>query len=226
MADNKTIPDASGVSFTTRTKDNAGVNLPVHAIADSGGANLSAVDVNGRVQVSLEGSRATYHYALLAFAMVATPTDAFIIQGSATKTVRVKKIKLSAQATSQGSMPVQLIRRSAADATNGVLTAITAAKHDSGDAAPTAVVSSVGTANFSSLGTSAGLVGAGRLGFSALGTGSAGFGQELHWDFSLNNDKPLILRGVSEFLVVNFNGAAIPAGGVVDIEIETEEDAS
>ena len=36
--------------------------------------------------------------------------------------------------------------------------------------------------------------------------------------------KPIILRGTLEFCCINLNGAAIPAGGVIDITIETEED--
>lgn len=227
MANNKSIPDATGTAFTVRTIDNAGVNTPVHAIGDSGGVNVSAVDVNGRVQTTTEGSRATFRYCLLAFAMVAAPTDVIVVQGSGTKTISIKSIKITGQATAQGSMPVQLIRRSTAGTLgSAVLTAITPAKHDTNDAAATATVSSVGTANYTTLGTSAGVVGTNRLGLSALATGNAGMAQEILWDFAYRNDKPIKLRGTSDFLVINFNGAAIPSGGVVDFEIETEEDAS
>lgn len=227
MADNKSIPDATGTAFIVRTKDNGGVNLPAHAIADSAGVNLSAVDVNGRVQTTTEGSRATYQYALQAQAPVATPTDFIIIQGSGTKTVKIKYITINGQATAQGSMPINLIRRSAADTVGGAtLTAITPAKHDSTDAAATATVSVVSVANVGGLGASAGLVGARRLGFSALATGSAGLAQAQEWDFAWRNDKPMILRGTSEFLCINLAGAAVPAGGVIDFEMETEEDAS
>jgi hypothetical protein len=228
MADNKTLPDASGVAFTVRTKDNAGVNLPCHGVVDAAGVNISAVDVNGRVQITTEGSRATYRYCLVSFSMVATPTDVIVIQGSGTKTVNIKRIKVSGQATSQGAMPVQLVKRSSSGTLgSAVLTPIpTPAKHDSGDPAPTATISSVGTANISVLGTSLGILAVDRLGLSTLSTGNAGPAQDVTWDFALRNDKPIKLRGVAEFLCVNFNGAAIPSGGVVDFEIETEEDAS
>jgi hypothetical protein len=169
--------------------------------------------------------RTTYRYCLLGFAMVAAPTDAFVIQGSATKTGRIKRIKLSGVATAQGNMPGQLVRRSTAGTLgSAVLTPIVAGKHDFIDANPTLTVSSVGTANYTTLGASAGVEAIGRLGMPAVGTGATG--QDLIWDFSTRQDKALILRGITDFLCINFNGAAIPAGGVVDLEIEIEEDNS
>lgn len=170
------------------------------------------------------GYTPTYRYAKLAFAMVATPTDAFVIQGSPTKTVSVKSIKITGAATAAGTMPVTLVKRSSAGTLgSAVLTAFpTPGQLDSTDAAPTAGVFTVGTANYGTLGTAAGIFGAARLCLTALATGLGV--QPVVWDFSMR--KPAIIRGVGEFLCVNFNGAAIPSGGVIDIEIETEEDAS
>lgn len=164
---------------------------------------------------------ATYRYATLAFAPVATPTDIVVIQGSDNAVVQIKLIRLYGVATAAGNMPAQLVRRSTANTTNGVLTAITPGKHDKQDGAPKATVSTVGTANFGSLGTSQGVLGAGRVQMAASGTGVAAL--PLVWDFSKRLDKPLILRGALDFVCINMNGAAIPAGGVLDIEIETEE---
>lgn len=170
-----------------------------------------------------ETTRATFRYAGLAVAPVPTPTDFIVIQGSANRTVRVKRVKLTGAATAAGTMPVQLVKRSAVGTIgSAALTPITPAKHDSKDLAPTAVVSTVGTANYTTVGTSAGVIGADRLQMTALGTGVAA--NPVIWDFANRIDKPLFLRGASEFLCVNLNGAAVPAGGVIDFEIETEED--
>ncbi|MGH6836821.1 MAG: hypothetical protein ACREC9_15065 [Methylocella sp.] len=178
----------------------------------------------GAALVSADGVKATYRYALLAFAPVATPTDIVVIQGSATKTIRVKRIKITGAATSAGNMPAQLIKRTSAGTLgSAVLTAITTAKHDTNDPAATAVVSTVGTANYTTLGTSAGGVGADRLQMAALATGVAA---PVVWDFATRQDKAFVLRGAAEFLNVNLNGATVPAGGVIDIEIEIEEDNS
>lgn len=164
----------------------------------------------------------TYRYAGLAFAAVATPTDVIVIQGSATKTLIVKRVKLIGAATAAGNMPAQLVRRSDAGTIgSAVLTAVAVAKHDSADATPTGVVSTVGTANYGTPGTIAGVVGTGRLQMSALGTG-LGI-NPLVWDFANRDGKGIYLRGILEHLCVNLNGAAIPAGGVIDYEIEIEE---
>jgi hypothetical protein len=178
----------------------------------------------GVQSVSTEGHRSTYRYCVLAFAPLANPTDILLIQGSATMTVRIKKIKITGQATAQGSMPVQIIRRTGSGLSLGgaVLTAITPAKHSSADSAATATVSTVGTANITTLGVNAGLVGVDRLNLSPLGTGPSG--SAAVWEFSTRNDKPVKLSGTNEYLCLNFNGAAVPAGGVIDIEIEAEED--
>jgi hypothetical protein len=165
---------------------------------------------------------ATYRYGALAFAAVATPTDIIVMQGSASKILVVKLVKLAGAATAAGNMPAQIIRRSTAGTLgSAVLTAVVVGKHDSTDPTPTGVISTVGTANYTSVGTSAGVIGTGRLQMTALGSGVAAI--PLIWDFACRDDKGIHLRGTSEFLNVNLNGAAIPAGGVIDFEIETEE---
>jgi hypothetical protein len=164
----------------------------------------------------------TYSYGGLAFAMVATPTDAIVIAGAARSLVRVKRVAISGAATAAGTMPVQLVKRSSAGTLgSAVLTAVTPARHDSEFPAPHCAVSTVGTANYTTVGTAAGVVRAARLCMTALGTGVGVV--PVVWDFSTRFDHPVILRGTGELLCVNFNGAAIPAGGVIDYEIELEE---
>lgn len=185
---------------------------------------VANVGVNGVAPVPVT----SFKYAVLALAPVATPTDVVVIQGSATAVVRIKRIKITGQATAQGSLPVQLIRRSAVYTTIGsaVLTAVTAGKYDTNGSAATAVVSTVGTANFTTVGTAVATLEVGRLGMSALGTGTAGDGQRVFWDFDEDANEPLVLRGVADVLAINLNGAALPSGGVIDISVETVESAT
>lgn len=171
------------------------------------------------------GAKATYRYSGLAFTPVATPTDFIVIAGSATKTCRIKRIAISGVATAQGVIPIQLIKRTTAGTLgSAVLTAVTAAKHDTNDAAPTCAVSTVGTANYTTLGTAQGTIAAARLNLPAASggtvTGATGF------DFALRRDAPIFLRGTSELVGINGNGGALPAGTVIDYEIEIEEDNS
>ena len=166
-----------------------------------------------------------YRYAGAALAPVATPTDVIVIMGSATKTVWVKRIKITGAATAAGTMPILAVRRSDAGTVgSAVLTGITGAKIDSTQDAATGVVSTVGTANYTTVGTTAGNVASGRLQMTALATGLAAF--PVVWEFASREDKGIALRGILQFLCVNLAGAALPSGGVIDYEIETEEVAA
>jgi hypothetical protein len=201
------------------------------ALLFAGGASAlqqAPYDAHTRVLVS-DGAgglafvpRATYRYAGLAFTPVATPTDVIQIQGSATKTLRITRIGIGGVATAQGNMPVQLVRRSTAGTLgSAVLTAVTAAKTDTSDPAATGVVSTVGTANYTTLGTAVATLGASRLNMPAVGTGAQP--QRVVFVFFT---APLGRRGASDWLGINLNGAAVPSGGVIDYEIEIQEDAS
>lgn len=173
---------------------------------------------------SSEHRKATFRYAGN-FTPVATPTDVLMIQGSATRTLRVKRIALGGVATANGNMLATLIRRSTQFTTQGsaVFNAVTPGKLDFGDAAATGVVSTIGTANLTSVGTTQGNLGQSRL---FLPTTATGVPAPLVWEFATRQDKALILRGVLDFVFINLNGGAVPAGGVVDYEIEIEEDLS
>lgn len=175
--------------------------------------------------VSTEGDKATYGYSTARFAQVAAPTAFLVIQGSATKTVRIKKIKVNGVATAQGNMQIQIARWSTAGTLgSAVLTALTAVKHDLNDAAATAVVSTVGTANYTTQGTGSTvplLTDTIFMGVVATGTVTPNC-----FEFGNRNDKALILRGTADIIVLSGNASAIPSGGVVDISVELEEDDS
>lgn len=191
---------------------------------------MSAAKGGGQL-VTSEGGIATYRYCKLGFAPVATPTDWLIIQGSATRTCRIKFIKFTGVATANGTMPVQLIRRSTAGTPgSAILTAIPAALHDIGDAtnpadpAATATVSTVGTANYTTVGTqnpTNGVLCVDRLSLATTATGLPT--EQVRWDFAYHEDKSLYLRGASDFICINGAGAAVPAGAAIDVEIEIEE---
>jgi len=173
----------------------------------------------GAVLVSSDGAKATYRYAGT-LTPTATPTDIITIAGSATKTGRIKSIVLGGIATTAGNMPVTLIRRSAAN-TGGTKASATGAAHDVNDPAAT-VIPLVFTANASGLGAAVANMGQGRV-WLPLSTGTPA---PLRWDFSTRQDKALIVRGATDIIAINLNGAAVPSGGVIDWEIEIEEDAS
>jgi hypothetical protein len=175
----------------------------------------------GVAAVNAEGTKPTFRYALTGITPVATPTDFLVIQGSATVTGRIKTIYIDGHATAAGKIPVQFMRRSTAGTLgSAVLNAITPMKHGPNDAAPALTVSYVSTANYTTLGT---LVAQGGVRRLFLNTDAAGANLPALWAFADQQDKPILVEGTSDFLCVNFNGAALPTGCTIDLEVETEE---
>ncbi len=174
---------------------------------------------DGSVPISIE-NKYTYRYAALANTPAATPTDFITIQGAAGRTVKIKSIRLGGIATTAGLLTAQIVRRSAAN-TTGTFSAVAAVKHDVNDPSPLATVN-LYTVNPGGLGTLVGPLAVNRVWLPLTTSQNA----MTLFDFSTRMDKALVLRGISDFICINFNGAAVPAGGVLDFEIETEEDAS
>lgn len=203
--------------MSLKVLDSAGGLQLLDTMVDSGDSPVSLISVH-----TSEHRKPTFRYAGN-FTPVATPTDAILIQGSATTTLRIKRLSFGGVATTAGNMPVTLIRRSTGPTLgSAVLNAVTAGKHDPIDASATGVVSTVGTANIGTPGTAAGNMGQGRV-YLPLATQAP---RPLYWDQATRQDKPFILRGANNYIAVNLGGAAVPSGGSIDFEIEIEEDAS
>lgn len=168
-------------------------------------------------QAGIESQLKTYKYSSLGNTPAATPTDIFTITGSASKTIRITKIVVSGLATTAGQLNPLLVRRSAAN-TGGTSTAPTPLKRDTNDVAASATLA-LYTAN-PTVGTAVGTLDSCRL-FLALATATP---DACRFEFGVNNDKMLILRGTSDILAINFAGAAVPAGGIVDIDVEWVEE--
>lgn len=173
----------------------------------------------GAVLVSSDGAKATYRYAGT-MTPAATPTDIITITGSSTRTGRIKSIVLGGLASTGNSMALALIRRSTAN-TGGTKAAASGGAHDINDPSAT-IIPQVYSANATGLGVAVGSIGQGRLWLG--GVINTPF--QLRWDFSTRQDKALILRGTSDIIAINLAGATVPSGGVIDFEIEIEEDVS
>jgi hypothetical protein len=201
-------PQMGQVYDPTKTPAFAATSLQVVAL-DPTGAQMS----NG------EGRKATYSAATVAYAPYATPQDIVGILGSGTKRVRVLRFAVSGRATTANQLDVQLVKRSAAD-TSGTPTALTAVPHDSNDAAATATVNTYAAAP--AAGTLVGAVRAQQINLSAAGSGGAAVPVE--FDFGTANDKAVVLNSAAEGLYLNLNGAAMPAGTVLNVFVEWSEE--
>lgn len=143
--------------------------------------------------------------------------DIFCIAGSATKTVYVKRIRVSATATSAIVVNVSLIKRSTLD-TGGTPVTETLVPLDSTNAAATATAT--GYTVSPTAGTAVGAVRARKI---AIGVqGNTATTSEALFDFANYYDQPLILRGTAQNVCVNVGAAGTGASWAVDAE-GTEE---
>lgn len=196
------------------------------------GQGGALVNSSGGLQNSTDGTQIRYSYCLLAQASVAAPTDFIVIQGSATRTCRIRRVKFGGVATAAANMTVYMVRRLSTGGTQGsaVLNAITAGVLDQGGTtsllpgtapAATAVVSYVSTANYTTVQTaSGGVLVNGRAQLPAAATGVAAF--TLTWDF----EKSIVLRGATDYVCLNLAAQTLPAGAVFDFEMLMDEDQS
>jgi hypothetical protein len=118
-------------------------------------------------------------------------TDFVIIQGSATKLIKIRRIGINYG--SGGSVYTSVMRRSTAQ-TGGTCSSATIMKHDTADAT-SAVPSLVACTANPSVGT---LVG--RIRSAVISSAGATIQQ---WTFSGVNDKPIMLRGTTDFITLN-----------------------
>lgn len=167
----------------------------------------------------------TYSYTIQAASPSANATDLVLIQGSATKTVRVKYISVRGFASSAGSLPIYLVRRGGIGDVGGVSQTVPWQKMDQSldlsasanvgyyTTAPTALGSVIGS------NTSA-LLGAQRMQLATAGTVNV----PAQWNPGGYNIKAFALHGLNDFIAVNLSNAQAPAGAVLEVEIVTEEE--
>jgi hypothetical protein len=145
--------------------------------------------------------------------------DAVVICGSATKTVRIKRVELSGTDATAQSATVKAIVRSAAN-TGGTSTTATNVPRDSNNAAATAVVKA-----YTAIPTPGAAVGDVRDSILALPDGATLLaGAPLAWDFNPSNlTQEVVLRGVAQCFAVNFPNALSTAGASLRWNIDWTE---
>mgnify|MGYP003500703442 CR=1 FL=1 len=159
----------------------------------------------GEVQLA-PSYKASYRAVTGFFTPVASTTDATILQGSASKTVRITNVWLLTNAY-VSAMSVFLIKRSTANS-GGTSTTAISVPLDSANAAASVSGVKLYTAN-PTTGTSAGNVGQASI----LGNGLAS--SNTNMIYNIYTASPLtqafVLRGTSEGAAINFNGVTGPA---------------
>ena len=201
-------------STTDRSQKTQLTNGTLDVAVTTGAPSLSD---NAIVVRPLPYEPQTYSASGAGFIPAATPTDVYLISGSATKVVRIHTISVSGTTTSGSPIKctINLIKRSTAN-TGGTSVVSTNVSHDTNNAAAT-VVARHYTAN-PTLGATVGVVRSVTNSFQAAGltVGSIDF------NFEDDGGQPFILRGVAESLAVNFTSTTI-TGGVVSVAVEWSE---
>jgi hypothetical protein len=209
--------------FSNQNRLNVGNDFQSDPIATLSYGRLSTgalkellVGSNGESNcVDYNTTKASYSAAALAFVPALTATDIFTLTGSATKTIRITRIQISATQTTATANNIVLLKRSTAN-TGGTSTTLTATPLDSANAAATAVARSY-TAN-PTVGTLVGNLRVDKL-FIPTTTGSPTI---LDWKFG-EGCQPIYLRGVAQVLAVNLNSTTL-AGNSFNIFIEWTEE--
>lgn len=161
--------------------------------------------------------RQTYSAAITGLVAANSATDILRLSGSATKTIRVKKVVVGGRATTSVNADVQLFKRTAA-ASGGTATQPTPVANDSTNATASAVVDAY-TANPT---TGAGTVI--RSSQILLGNLTTAVGQNITFEFGEDVLKqPLVLRGVAEGVAVNLN-AVTYSGNLMQVYLEWTEE--
>ncbi len=174
----------------------------------------------GVALVSSDGTKPTYRAGAVAQTLYSGAAAVLVeIKGSATKTVRIKKITIWAQAATKFYSELTLLRCTGLSAGTPVVANI--GKHDTTDAAATAVVNSFTAA--ATAGAGSAVIGA--LPLSTVIPSATALMQKTEWNFTQNTDKAMILRGTGDVLEV-LNNTLTLGTATFGFEAEFEEDNS
>ena len=165
-----------------------------------------------------EPHRNTYRAFAYDLAPTGAVNDLVVLGGSATRVIRLKSVILSGTATSATNVGVYIFRRTAAY-TGGTATNITRTSADTDDPASTASL-----VHYAVAGATAGagtMMDGCRLNLAPAANGSI---DRPMLQYTWQNDKAGVLRGVTQFFGIGLNGATMPAGGRLDVSLTWTEE--
>lgn len=178
------------------------------------------IPANGRLVYPSSPPNHTFSVVSALFGPPATPTDICTLQGSATKLIKIYKIRLSNTQTTTGINNWFIVKRSAVD-NGGTSVSLTPVAMDSSEISPTGVPK-YWSAVPASLGAAVGTVSQRLIPAPAPASNAVAF---YEFDYSpVTGGKAITLRSAAETVAVNFNGAALPTGLSTECEfLWTEE---
>lgn len=199
------------------------LGLLLGMVASATAQCVGAGGINSVPQVGftclLEPTTPTYHATGVAIAVGTAPTDVACITGSATRTIRLKKVRISGTAGTAININTFLTKHTVANTggTPATGTALpTASANDSQFSAATATLQAY-TANPTIDATSVVVNGA-TLFMPVTSTASGQSHLTFDWSTGATAEAPPTLRGVAQQYCVNLNGVTAPSSGVMNIE--------
>lgn len=183
-----------------------------------GVGGVNSVPQTGLVCQS-ESNVPSYHAVGQAIAVGTTPTDVACITGSASKVVRLKKVRLSGTAGTAINISVYLTKHTVANTGGTAATGTALPTASANDTAfPTAVATLQAWTVNPTIDSSAVIVNAATLFLPVTSTAS---GQSpLFWDWSTGAvaEAPPVIRGVAQQYCINLNGVTAPSSGLLNVE--------
>jgi hypothetical protein len=186
----------------------------------TGQAVAAECDTTGSLYSNPEGRKQTYRCGIVAFTPIASggTAPAVSVTGSATKTVRITRIRLSASTQTGAVADISLQKFTALSGGTANSQSANVAKMDSGNAAQTAVINQWSVA--ATTHTAAGILNAERYEMAA--PSATVLPGAIEWTFGDKQGQGLVLRGTSEF--VGFLMSAVGTAPVADCWIEWTEE--
>ena len=194
----------------------------------SGGASAQCIGVGGVNNVPVPGIvcaqdsiASTYSVMSIGIVPAAAPTDVFCLTGSATRTLRVKQVRVAGTAATAINITTYLMKHSVAN-TGGTA----AATEATGLASITPMDSSFAAATGTAVAYTANpTIDATRVFLSAIThllpvTTTAVSAPAATWLFDPPSSfSPVVLRGVAQQLCVGYNAVTTPSSGVVSVNM-------
>src|SRR5271154_2181713 len=216
------ISGATGVTLDAAQNAAAPANeLVVGAVYNTttpaltaGNASQLQADSTGALQVNTEGKKQSYRCGIISFGPLASSSPTISVTGSATKTIRITRIRLSVAATAGAICDVSLKRFSTLTGGTSASQSANIAKLDTNNAAQTAVVSLYTVAATTI--TTAGVLAAERYEIVTASVSVAP--QAIEWDFSNMNAQACVLRGTGDFVGFLFSAIGTTPNGDCWIE--------
>lgn len=205
---------ASVAAGTTTYTDSAGASTATYVAATANPAAMVPSVVS-----PIDGGQATYSFSIVGLAPASSPTDIFNITGSASKTIKITRLVVSALQTTAGNIDVLVIKRSGGTQSAGTSGASTIAAHDLNNPTASALVQTY-TSNPASVGTVVGNIFAGKVLVPAAATTSSP--DKVILDYGNRPAQAQVLRGTTQSISINLNGVTL-TGGSVDVFCEWSE---